>query len=111
VPPNQELTLLTTKPSKEGFAQKLTARFVDMSRERGSDPPREIIKIIARNTKSLLEQDYAPEVVERAYALMLERGLHPSTLASCVQQTQLGGGRGKGGLSAQEIVDLGRRIA
>lgn len=74
-----------------GSAQQLVSTFVDRSRARGSDPPSRVIGQIAKETKLLISEGQDPAKILAAYDVVLERGLHPSTLASCVQQVSLNG--------------------
>lgn len=72
-----------------GFAQPLVAAFVDRSRALGSEPPKRVVGQLAREVAGLLSEGVTPERVEQGFAIMLDRGLHPSTLASCVHQAGL----------------------
>lgn len=64
-------------------AQTLLAEHVDTCRRR---PPGQVIGMLGRQLKSLLEEGFDPDDVRAGLAIVREKGLSPTALPSCVDQ-------------------------
>ena len=70
-------------------AQELTAFYVDECRRRGADPPRRVIGQVAKRVATLLGERFAPTLVCSGLATLVDKGLNPSALDSCVHEAQI----------------------
>ena len=77
-------------PPESPGSQEIVAGYVDAVKALGAPAPSRIVGQVARSVKELLDEGVDPSVVERAVALMTERRLHPSTLASLVLEAAAG---------------------
>lgn len=64
-------------------AQTLLAEHLDACPKR---PPKRVVSHLGRELKQLLDEGIDPAAVRAGLAIVRERGLHPSTLASCVNE-------------------------
>lgn len=77
-------------PFERPIAQVLVSEFVDLARERGSDPPRSVIGQFANAMKKLLDEGQPPERIRLGMARMLERGIVvPALLPNFVMEAEL----------------------
>jgi len=77
-------------------AKNYVTFFVDLARQKngGDSPPRRVIGMVAKELGVLTKEGHRPDVIERGIEIMVEKGLDPSNLASCIfsAQSQLKGG-------------------
>jgi len=81
---------------KEPTAKDLVTFFVDLARHRngGDSPPRDVIGQVAKELGKLVKESHRPDVLYRGVEILVEKGLNPANLASCIfsAQSQLQGG-------------------
>ncbi len=87
-PPGDGAAVAVIEPQPP--AQAVIAFYVDACRELGAEPPRRLIGQVARHVGELLSEGQPPEIVAKALELMIEKRLHPSTLATLIVEAAAG---------------------
>ena len=85
--PSQALAVVTPLPIVG--AQSLIAHFVDESARLGGKAPERVKGQVAREVGILLKEGFEPATIRAGLDLLLEKRLHPSTLASVVHEASL----------------------
>jgi hypothetical protein len=80
-------------------AQDLVAFYVDETRRQGAEPLKRLIGHVGREVKQLLEEGVPADEVRAGLRVVVSKGLHPSALASCVNEYRTRRPRKRGGAS------------
>jgi hypothetical protein len=100
-------------------AQAVVGAYIEIYRSAsGSDPPAKVKGQTAREIKTLLDEGAMPGDVAMACSLMVERRLHPATLASLMLEVQAGPKRTRQahakkfgyGMTTADIMDAAQRL-
>lgn len=67
----------------DATAQTLLAEHIDAHPQR---PPGRVVGQTAREIKALVDEGWPPDAIRAGLAIVRDRGLHPSTIASCVNE-------------------------
>ena len=67
-------------------AQELVAFYVDESRRRSVEPLKSVRGQVARGVKSALDEGCTADEIRAGLRVVISKGLHPSTLASCIKK-------------------------
>lgn len=73
-----------------GGSQALVAGYCDLLTEVGAPAPKRLVGMVAKQVGELVQEGIDPGVIRRALVLMLQRQLHPSTLATLVPEAAAG---------------------
>lgn len=76
-------------------AQDIVAGYCDVMTASGSPVPRRLVGMVAKQVGELVRDGIEPDVIRRSLGLMIERGLHPSTLPTLVPEAARGSIKGQ----------------
>lgn len=90
--------------------QDLVGYYIDASRERGAEPPGRVRGQVAREIGGLVKDGIGVEQIRAGIDMLLDRRLHPATLASLVHEASLPARQPQQG-GAARTMELARRLA
>jgi DNA-binding transcriptional ArsR family regulator len=85
-----ELARAGRRASENGGAQELVAGYVARLLAQGAPAPKRLVGQVAKEVGGLVDDGVPGPTIEAALALMVERRVNPSTLASLVTEAALG---------------------
>lgn len=95
-------------PPDGATVQELVAFYVDESRRRDVEPLTNVRGQIGRGVKAALAEGCTPDEIRAGLKVVVVKGLHPSTLPSCIKKRPTKGAqRGTGALAEHDLYNRG----
>lgn len=89
--------------------QQLVTYFVDRARQvNGTSPPKRVIGTIAKELAALAKEGHSDDLVLTAIDILVDKGLDPTQIASCVFTAQA---RMRGGITRDDVTMLSEFLA